>query len=767
MLTPKISVIMPIYNAAKFLGDTIRSLRNQTLQEFEVICVNDGSTDNSVDILRQVMAEDNRFRLIDQDNSGAGAARNTGFSEAKGEYVIFLDSDDLFLSRMLEKLYTTAKEADADVVGCDFIQFDADGNEKRLEGVYQKWIPRGKKVFNYQDCPDYIMRVINPVPWNKLYKSEFIRGLGLRFDEISSTNDIAFSAVSVAAAQRVTFIPEALIKYRIGHAGTISSGKSRKLNNVTRAVTSTVRQAAALPHGELIGNDIACFTIGNYLYSLSNYIDDFKSEEAREFYTLVHDTFRQEKFDGVCEEMLHNPKQYLDFCTVRKHDYRRMCQLLEKRLIVSLTTYPRRIHLIPQVLESIYKQTRKADEIVLWLAEEQFPGREEEFPEDVRNLVLENRLTIRWCDDLKPHKKYFYALQEYSDDLVVTLDDDLLYSPYMLSSLYASYLLYPECVSTVRAHLVMLDEQNQIMPYNAWIQETDYCIHKPSMQLMATGGAGVLHPPGLFRKEFFDAEAIRENCLWADDLWLKAMQLVSGVPVVVARQFESLRYLPGSQDEALQTRNVQHGQNDVQLANISAWLDKTFEPGILIKKLTQYDGGERIIGIGAVSRHLDQERKSNRRKYLQADTKLRQVEQQKRNTETKLAQANESLKQASAEIRQLRNEKYKLEKEQEQTERKLRQTERKLQQTEEKLARTNEQLRWTRDHMPIGVQMQDLGAFLRQKRESSNLLLWGCKYAIYLCGWIPLKLLTGTMYFLKNGFKATAKRIISKLFRRG
>ena len=196
-----------------------------------------------------------------------------------------------------------------------------------------------------------------------------------------------------------------------------------------------------------------------------------------------------------------------------------------------------------------------------------------------------------------------------------------MYPKDMLECLYKSYLMYPNAVSTLRAHLILISENGEVLPYSSWIKETDACMYEPSMQLIATGGAGVLYPPNIFRKEFFDTEAIKETCLWADDLWLKAMQTVSEVPVVVARKSEHLRYLPGSQDEALCHTNVDQNLNDVQLAKINEWLDKTFEPGIFAKNLTTLDIGVKILGLKALVEHFDKERKGLKAELRRARTR--------------------------------------------------------------------------------------------------------------------------------------------------
>ena len=112
-MNPKISIIMPIFNAAAFLDDTLCHLKKQTLQDFEIICVDDDSTDHSLSVLQKAAEQDRRIIALHQSHKGAGAARNVGFSYARGEYAIFLDSDDQFSPVLLEKLYAAITEAHA------------------------------------------------------------------------------------------------------------------------------------------------------------------------------------------------------------------------------------------------------------------------------------------------------------------------------------------------------------------------------------------------------------------------------------------------------------------------------------------------------------------------------------------------------------------------------------------------------------------------------------------------------------------------------
>jgi len=710
---PVVSIVMPVCNGEKYLSQTLASIQNQSFEDFEVICVDCGSGDGSLELLNRTAALDKRFSVSQMETVSTGAARNFGFSQVRGQYTLFLDSDDLCHKDLLTKLLSAIAEQNADIAACNFGKRLPNGKDVPLTGVYENWIPGKKAVFSWRDCPDYILRVTSPRVYNKLYRSDFIREAGLRFEETSSVNDLSFAALSAAAADRIAWVADHLIHYQLLRPESTGLAREEKLKNVQTAVENTVRQAAGLPHGESLRNAILDFPVEQYVFYLKYEVTDFSAPDAAAFYQQAHETFNRAEFADVDAKTFHNPRLYRDFCTVRKHDYQTMQMLVSRRLIVSLTTYPRRIGTLHKVLETVYAQTRKADEVVLWLAPSQFPNKEADLPRELTQLVEAGKLTLRWCADLKPHKKYFYALQEYDNDLVVTVDDDLLYSETMLQSLYESYLLYPEAVSTVRAHLMLL-ENGKILPYNTWIQETDQCIHTPSMQLVATGGAGVLYPPKLFREEFFQEQTVMELCPWADDLWLKVMQAVSGVPVVVAREHEALQYLDGTQEEALHQVNVSQNQNDVQLEQTSRWVEEVFGSDVLIKALTSDAFGTPILGLEAVASHVDAERRALRRKVAPMEVKARQAEAQRKSVEQKLWQAEGALRKE-------------------------------------------------RETKPIRRQLEALGNDLhKQKQEKGKTPGILGKYFVYYTAWVPAKWLALHMYCLQNGLKQTVKKLLKR-----
>ncbi len=239
---------------------------------------------------------------------------------------------------------------------------------------------------------------------------------------------------------------------------------------------------------------------------------------------------------------------------------------LDISVTVSLTSYPARIKVVPEVIKSIFNQTVKPDRVLLWLAEEQFSEKEASLPAELRALKNQG-LEIMWCDDLRPHKKYFYTMQKYPDDIIITVDDDVKYKPDTIEKLLASYIKFPFAVSALRAHCITFDEHGCINPYRSWARSIN-TPHFPSHALMATGVSGVLYPPHCFGQEAFNKDFIIENCLNADDLWLKTMELIHNIPVVLAAPSDGATTIEGSQTEALFKSNDREGGNDIQLRNI-------------------------------------------------------------------------------------------------------------------------------------------------------------------------------------------------------
>lgn len=213
----KVSVVMPIYNAYDYLRPAIDSVLAQTLTDIELICVDDGSTDNSLSILKEYQQQDDRVRIIAENNAGPSLARNKGLSRARGKYVIFLDADDFYDYNLLESLYDLAEEQTLDIAIC---KFDIYNNRKaKFEDNIRSdhgEIFEGGKVVSKNDYPDVILSCTTGYVWNKLFRKEFLTEKELTFDnELRVFEDTYFVVTALSLADRVGKCFDRLIHHRV------------------------------------------------------------------------------------------------------------------------------------------------------------------------------------------------------------------------------------------------------------------------------------------------------------------------------------------------------------------------------------------------------------------------------------------------------------------------------------------------------------------------------------------------------------------------
>lgn len=233
-------------------------------------------------------------------------------------------------------------------------------------------------------------------------------------------------------------------------------------------------------------------------------------------------------------------------------------------LVVSLTTFNKRIDDVYLTIESLFQQSRKADKVVLWLSREEFG--EADIPE-ILNRQRERGLDIEFCDqDLGPYKKFYYSLKKYPDSLILTVDDDILYPIDTIDLLYRAHRKQPDVIHCHRAHQILLDASGKALPYKQWRSLGS----KASLATFPTGAGGVLYFPGCFDPEIFNRQAFQQLAPNADDVWLKAMSLKQGTlckKVEDSREWGA-RFVPieGSQTFSLKRANKQpNSGNDAKI----------------------------------------------------------------------------------------------------------------------------------------------------------------------------------------------------------
>ena len=235
-------------------------------------------------------------------------------------------------------------------------------------------------------------------------------------------------------------------------------------------------------------------------------------------------------------------------------------------IIISLTSYPGRIDIVPGTIASLLRQTFKPDRIILWLGLDKFP--ENKLP-GIYEDIKKSGVQIEFREDLKSHTKYFYAMKEYPDAIIITVDDDRIYDKRLVECLIKSYTNNPHDVSAMRIHKMTFNDKNELMPYKEWIYEYENNRTIKSYRYFATGVGGVLYPPHCLHKEVFNVDFIKKYCHNHDDLWLKIMEVLAETRVVIASAPKVMSYnIYNSQDSGQYIENVVQGGNDIQTQNV-------------------------------------------------------------------------------------------------------------------------------------------------------------------------------------------------------
>ncbi len=221
-----VSILVPVYNTSKYLHQCMTSLINQSLTNIEFICINDGSTDNSLDILKEYAKNDSRIVIIDKENTGYGHSMNKGLLKAKGKYIGIVESDDFVEDIMFESLYNTAKKEKVDVVKSNFYKYkNFKGEECIKEEILREceynrvFNPiQNQNIFQVQGCI-----------WSAIYNRDFLLNNNIYFNETpgASFQDISFNIKVWSTAKKVILLKDAYLKYRVDNQNSSVKSPSK------------------------------------------------------------------------------------------------------------------------------------------------------------------------------------------------------------------------------------------------------------------------------------------------------------------------------------------------------------------------------------------------------------------------------------------------------------------------------------------------------------------------------------------------------------
>lgn len=273
---PSISVLVPIYNTERYLEKALDSLRDQTFRNFEVICINDGSTDGSRAIIQNYLDSDRRFKVIDKPNSGYGASMNRGISEAQGTYIAIMEPDDFMESNALELLYSAAEENKADVVKANYWFYWSEPEEKNQ--IIQVVKPEmANRILDPQEEPGIYLAL--PSVWSALYRRSYLQNNNIAFLETpgASFQDLGFSFKIWAYTHAVYLLEDPILYYRQDNE-TSSVNNPNKAFCVCAELEEIERTLEKLPNKEKLAPYVYRLKYDNYMWNYQRLSVDLRKQ---------------------------------------------------------------------------------------------------------------------------------------------------------------------------------------------------------------------------------------------------------------------------------------------------------------------------------------------------------------------------------------------------------------------------------------------------------------------------------------------------------
>ncbi len=275
----KLSVIIPVFNVENYISCCLESILKQPFKDFEVICINDGSSDNSLDVLQRFKNQDERIIIIDKKNEGSGIARNAGLSIAKGDYIYFVDGDDWVEENVFDKILSKADELNTDILIFGGLSYY---NGKGKKGGYSAdKLPKKylNKVFSAKDIKKDIFNFPSTA-WTKLYKRDFLIKNNIKFQDIKVGQDQLPFFHSMIKAKRIALLPENIYCYRKNRKGSAMTVKKKK-NFSPIYVFYGIEE---MLKSENLLDDYKSIFVSKYFSKATSWLGKFQDDLKHEYY---------------------------------------------------------------------------------------------------------------------------------------------------------------------------------------------------------------------------------------------------------------------------------------------------------------------------------------------------------------------------------------------------------------------------------------------------------------------------------------------------
>lgn len=319
-LRPLVSIVMPVYNVEPFIEQGMESLLKQTMKHIEIIAVDDGSTDRTLEILKKYEANDKRVHVYSQKNKYAGVARNLGLSKAKGEYIVFLDSDDFFSKDLAKDAYSIAKLHKADIVLFGAKHYNnATGKYADAKWLLNAKLAPKKQPFSYKDCPNELYSITTPCPWTKMFRRKFILKAGLQYQGLQNSNDLFFTYSALAMAKKIVTLDKVLVNYRVGLTNNIQSGKTKNPLCFYEAYKAWHDKLIELGVMNELKQSYVNVALSGCMYNL-NSIKDLDAKKIV-FEKLKNEIFEELEVLNYDESYYYSKKNYADMILIQTVDF--------------------------------------------------------------------------------------------------------------------------------------------------------------------------------------------------------------------------------------------------------------------------------------------------------------------------------------------------------------------------------------------------------------------------------------------------------------
>ncbi|MAF63144.1 MAG: hypothetical protein CL680_17025 [Blastomonas sp.] len=639
-----VTIITPVFNTQDYLHKNIRSVLDQKNVNLKLILVDDGSTDNSLGIARYYSSIDPRVSVISQSNQGQGPARNAALEQADSEFVYFVDSDDSLGPDTLALLTKTARELQLDVCSpnvpmkyfdkrleltpclpcksqflrksiIDAYNIRQPNSRSGQDGVFSHlYLSMASRIginkdaiFNYtSERPGSTFakykKMHSVVP--TLIKSHMlaIREFYDKYDlwERSSDRFLMFLANETIENRiaphlsRMTDEEVGICISEISPLFEIAKGNLRVFNRRKDKFFQSVKKFLDL--GSLdnyISPDCSELANNNFKVGNTSIVKYWNNSLAPKSISTTSKEKSREEYIKVSKKQMKDIENKLDFLIniVNNNSYmitatlKNNLPILAKNdndIIVSLTTLPSRINSLDLTLTSLLKQSHLPSKIVVWITKKIDRSY---ISDDV--LAFENHgVEFRFVDDVGPHTKLIYALKEFGDNRIVTVDDDIIYPPNMIKCLMSASAFSPQSICANWARELAFDTEGKVKGIRDGklltppllekeIEQSSSFDHVENKLAFPYGTSGVLYPPGCFDSVVFNFELFKKLCPKEDDIWFKVCSMIKGTSVVVTNLGINPKHhcIHGSQEEALRHFNHAQDGNKAQMQSVFEYFD--------------------------------------------------------------------------------------------------------------------------------------------------------------------------------------------------